>query len=133
MKVMEQFVQQLTERDYQEEFRILQRSTLHIDHAKNLIAMQIPDFKSQNRHDTVLPFAHTQVKLKPIQDIKSQVARDLQIKRAASDTHQLSVGGHLVNQGGGNFTNTLKAEALEPMARLSPEGDAARKKEDQTK
>jgi len=45
-KTVAQFVQELRQRDCLEEYRILQRSTLHIDHAKNLVAMQIPDFKS---------------------------------------------------------------------------------------
>ena len=72
LKTIGQFKQDLKKRDILEEFRILQRSTLHIDHAKNLVAMQIPDFKSQNRYDSILPFGHNQVKLKALQEIKRQ-------------------------------------------------------------
>jgi cadherin 5 type 2 (VE-cadherin) len=46
------------------EFRFLERITLHEDHVKNLRNIESADFKKLNRHQEVLPFKHSQVRLK---------------------------------------------------------------------
>ena len=49
--------------DYGMEFRILNRITLHLDHAENFVRYDIQKMKSYDRHDFILPFKHNRVEL----------------------------------------------------------------------
>ena len=48
-------------RDIGMEFRVLNRISLHADHASNLELSQEQSLKQQNKHSAVLPFRHSMV------------------------------------------------------------------------
>lgn len=63
------------------EYRFLERITLHEDHVKNLRNIESADFKKLNRHQEVLPFKHSQVRIKFDDDGKFMSEDNRQLKQ----------------------------------------------------
>ena len=48
--ISDNFDQKIKKRDIEMEFRVIERISLHHDHAKNLVVLNLSQFKDQNRH-----------------------------------------------------------------------------------
>jgi hypothetical protein len=62
------YSKEVLERDAGMEFRILARISCHKIHYRSIFKSQNIDFKNKNRYQEVLPFEHSMVKLKDMED-----------------------------------------------------------------
>ena len=80
----------VAERDLAMEFRVIERISLHQDHANNLQIIRLQQFQGENRHPTVLPFRHSQVKLGKM-PVAKIAHNDLMIKKHVSESKDIAV------------------------------------------